>query len=455
MRIASSFESWRAAARGLLQERVEPAEICWDDGVEELLLPGLMPLWLPPQAARVTLPRRFVTMASRVAAHRERTRWDLLYRTAFRITYENRDLLELIIDDDVRRLHELERAVQRDVHKMHAFVRFRSVGERFVAWYRPDHSILPLAAPFFAERFSTMRWSILTPDLSAHWDGSEITWAPGAPRSEAPTEDELEELWRTYYASVFNPARTNLAKMRADMPTRFWREMPELRDVTRLISAAPARVDSMLEGQRSAVTAAPFVPEASDIEVLRSAADACRGCDLYRSATHTVFGEGPPDARVVLVGEQPGDHEDLQARPFVGPAGEVLDRALEEAGLDRRELYVTNAVKHFAHIERGKARIHRTPKMIEVAACKPWLDAELNALQSPLVVCLGATAARALLGGRVRILRDHGQFYTTRDGREVLPTIHPSAVLRAEPSMQSQYYGMLVTDLRHVAARLQ
>lgn len=453
MCIDATFESWRAAARGLLQENVSPEEICWDDGTDELLLPGILSVWSQPATGRVTLPGRFVAIASRVAVHRERSRWALLYRIAFRIVNENRNLLELAIDDDVHRLTELDRSVQRDIHKMHAFVRFRSVDERFVAWYRPDHRILPLAAPFFVERFRTMSWSILTPDATAHWDGAVLTLGEGAPREQAPTEDQLEDLWRTYYASVFNPARMNLKKMRGDMPVRFWREMPELRDVSRLLSAAPRRVSSMLETQRNAPSAAPFVPPEAKLDTLRDAAAACEGCELFRTATRTVFGEGPGTASIVLVGEQPGDQEDLEGRPFIGPAGEVLDRALIEAGLDRRELYVTNAVKHFAYVERGKARIHRTPKTIEVAACKPWLDAELAAVKPSLVVCLGSTAARALLGGRIRILRDHGQFFTTRDGREVLTTIHPSAVLRADERLRDEYYRMLVSDLSRAASR--
>jgi uracil-DNA glycosylase len=350
-------------------------------------------------------------------------------------------------------LHDQD--VRRDLHKMHAFVRFKDVGDRFVAWYRPDHRIVALAAPFFVERFHTMRWSILTPDLSTHWDGESLTFSAGVPRSAAPTEDQLESLWRTYYASMYNPARTNLKKMRADMPTRFWRDLPELRELPRLLSDADHRVGTMFERQRSAPSAAPFVPQKANFETLRNAASRCEGCDLFEPATQTVFGEGPTDAAVVLVGEQPGDQEDRGGRPFIGPAGQILDRALADAGLDRNRLYLTNSVKHFAYTERGRQRIHRTPRALEVAACRPWLDAELLAIAPRLVVCLGATAARALLGGRFQVTRDHGQLLQTRDGREVLATIHPSAVLRADAARRDEYYAMLVTDLALVANRLR
>jgi DNA polymerase len=336
---------------------------------------------------------------------------------------------------------------------MHAFVRFRKVGERYVAWYRPDHRIVPLAAPFFAERFPSMEWSILTPDLSVHWNGRTLSFSEGVARDAAPSEDELEELWRTYYASIFNPARTNVAKMRADMPSRFWRDLPELRDVPRMLANASTRVGSMIEVQRSVVTAAAFVPRADDLDALRAALPSCEGCELARDATRPVFGEGPPRARVMLIGEQPGDVEERVGRPFAGPAGELLDRAMNDAGLARQEIYVTNAVKHFAHIERGKQRIHRTPRMIEVTACRPWLDAELRVVNPELIIAAGATAARALLGARVRILRDRGTFFTMRDGRLVIPTLHPAAILRADVALRDIHYAQLVTDLRAAGER--
>src|SRR5207247_6291301 len=178
----------------------------------------------------------------------------------------------------------------------------------------------------------------------------------------------------------------------------------------------------------------------------------CTGCDLYRHATQMVFGRGDDKARIVLVGEQPGDQEDRQGAPFVGPAGEVLDRALAEVGLDRERLYVTNAVKHFKFEERGKRRIHQTPRASELAACRPWLEAELAAIRPEILVCLGATAARAIIGDSFRITRDHGRFAATRWAPKTIATFHPSAVLRGEDeAQQAQLYTMLVEDLRKVA----
>jgi uracil-DNA glycosylase family protein len=201
-------------------------------------------------------------------------------------------------------------------------------------------------------------------------------------------------------------------------------------------------------------SARPFVPATSSLEVLREAALACRGCDLYRDATQTVFGEGPADARLVFVGEQPGDQEDRRGRPFVGPAGEVFDRALAEAGLDRQSVYVTNAVKHFKFIvQRGGRRIHQTPRQIEIGACRPWLESELAVIRPELLVCLGATASKALLGPDFRLMKQRGQFLRgTPWAPRVMATLHPSAVLRGEtPSAQESLYGMLLEDLRKVA----
>lgn len=198
--------------------------------------------------------------------------------------------------------------------------------------------------------------------------------------------------------------------------------------------------------------AAAFVPAGAGLAELEAAAARCKGCDLYRHATQTVFGRGAADARIVLVGEQPGDQEDLQGAPFVGPAGEVLDRALAEVGLARETVYVTNVVKHFKFEQRGKRRIHQTPRAPELNACRPWLDAELTAIKPEVLVCLGATAARAILGDQFRITRDRGRFAPTRWAPKTIATYHPSAVLRGETdAQQAELYAMLIADLRLVA----
>lgn len=200
-------------------------------------------------------------------------------------------------------------------------------------------------------------------------------------------------------------------------------------------------------------SARPFVPETSSLDTLRESVKECRGCDLYKFATQAVFSRGPQQAQIALVGEVPGDQEDLRGAPFVGPAGEVLDRALTEVKLRREDLYVTNAVKHFKFERVGKRRIHKTPAPIEVEACRPWLEAELAIVKPDIVVCLGATAARSMLGDQFRLMKQHGQWMKSRWAPQTMATIHPSAVLRGEDAgAQERNYAILVGDLAKVAA---
>ena len=203
------------------------------------------------------------------------------------------------------------------------------------------------------------------------------------------------------------------------------------------------------------MSAEPFVPERKTLPALREAVQSCRGCDLYRNATQAVFGEGARDAEVLFVGEQPGDKEDLAGKPFVGPAGQLLDQALEEAGIDRSQTYVTNAVKHFKWQARGKRRIHQKPSWSEAAACRPWLEAELDVVRPSVIVCLGATAAQSLLGRDFRVTRHRGELLDSDLAEHVTATIHPSAILRRqdEESRHAEF-SAFVDDLRVVAQLL-
>jgi uracil-DNA glycosylase family protein len=199
------------------------------------------------------------------------------------------------------------------------------------------------------------------------------------------------------------------------------------------------------------MSAAQFLPEQRDLESLRRAAAGCRGCDLWNTATQTVFGEGPPDADIVMAGEQPGDQEDKQGRPFVGPAGRLLDRALEAAGIARESVYLTNVVKHFKWEARGKRRIHKAPSQIEIAACRPWFAAELDVITPQILVLLGATAAKSVLGSSFRVTRERGQVIDSPMGIPALATVHPSSVLRARDDDREQAMDGLVRDLRVVS----
>jgi DNA polymerase len=203
------------------------------------------------------------------------------------------------------------------------------------------------------------------------------------------------------------------------------------------------------------VSAADFIPERQTLASLREAAAGCRGCHLYRDATQTVFGEGLKRSRVVMVGEQPGDREDRDGAPFVGPAGMLLDRGLADAGIDRRDLYVTNVVKHFKFVQRGKRRIHQTPVMEEITACRPWLEAELAQVKPELLVCLGAVAAKALFGSSFRVTRSRGQLVESELAPLATATVHPSSILRSRTDEERERaYQAFVADLRSVAKRL-
>ncbi|HEX3005778.1 MAG TPA: UdgX family uracil-DNA binding protein [Angustibacter sp.] len=198
-----------------------------------------------------------------------------------------------------------------------------------------------------------------------------------------------------------------------------------------------------------------WVPDHPDLKRLRAAAPACRGCELWQPASQVVFSSGPPGARVVLVGEQPGDVEDREGEPFVGPAGRLLMKAVDDAGLERDDLYLTNAVKHFRFTQQGKRRIHQTPDVAHVLACRPWLEAELQVVQPEVVVAMGATAARAVLGPGVKVTRQRGQVVPAPDAdQRVVPTVHPSSVLRARARKDFAAYDAFVADLRVVAGLL-
>ena len=401
-------------------------------------------------------------MALRIACHRDPRRWALLYRVLWRLTHGEPRLLEISLDPEVDELARMDKAVRHEVHKMRAFVRFRRAQaeegvEWFIAWFEPEHHIIEMNAPFFVDRFAGMRWSILTPERCVHWDGEDLRFTTGVPKSEAPDEDELELLWRTYYGHIFNPARVKTKAMQKEMPKRYWKNLPESTLIPALLEQAPARVKQMLQSSHAqqlcesdyGIATPPLTDELS---ILREAACACRSCPLWRKATQTVFGAGPRDAEVMLVGEQPGDAEDRAGQPFVGPAGQLLDQVLTEAGIDRSRIYVTNAVKHFKWEPRGKRRIHQTPNSRDIAACRPWLEAELRVVRPRVLVCLGSTAATAVFGKSVRVLRDRGTFRPSAFAPHTLITFHPSALLRAPDEVtRANQYKQFLGDLRLVA----
>jgi probable DNA metabolism protein len=466
----TDFKGWRDAARGLARQGVYPADVVWTVAGEASDLFGAPELESQaasaPQGPAFSVPRAFLDLAERAILHTDAERFALLYKMLCRLR-TNPDALEDSVDPLVVRLNGLAKSVRRDIHKMHAFVRFRTVeteaGECFVAWFEPEHHIVEAAAPFFARRFASMRWSILTPERCVHWDGEILRLSEGVDRSEAPTEDKLEDLWRRYYAAIFNPARLKVQAMMSEMPKKYWRNLPEASLIKPLIDQAERRSADMVHSamttanprpQRTRPARSVEVPAAAagSIDALRAEASGCRRCPLWAPATQTVFGEGQEDAEIVFVGEQPGDQEDLAGRPFVGPAGKVFDAALDEVGIDRSRVYVTNAVKHFKFVPRGKRRLHQKPNVSEIQACRWWLKQELDILRPRLVVALGLTAVRSLTGKAMTLEVARDQRLETPEGAPLLATIHPSYLLRLpDEAMKAREHARFLEDLRRVA----
>ncbi len=463
----TDFEAWRDHARRLCAERIAPEKVVWTTPERGASLFAADPPNGKP-SGKVRAPRRFIDLARRVICHRDPERFARLYRILWRLQNEPH-LLTSAADADIAWLHERDKAIRRDIHKMHAFVRFRLVGEVdarevYAAWFEPTHRIVALAAPFFMRRFAAMDWAIFTPDQSVRWQNGELTFGPGATRDAVPGEDAVEAQWKAYFASIFNPARLKIGAMTAEMPKKYWQNMPETALIPELINESRQRTQTMqAEGvsdpnpRAEHWRPAPDAPPGDAPQTLEEAREAiqhCQRCPLYAGATQAVFGEGPRDAALMLVGEQPGDQEDLAGRMFVGPAGQLLDQAMAEAGLDRASVYLTNAVKHFKYTVRGKRRLHQRPSAQEIDHCRWWLNLERAQVRPRMILAMGASAARGVIGRDVTISRGRTREFTLEDGAVGRVTVHPSYVLRlADEEAKKTAFALFVKDLREAARR--
>lgn len=439
---------FRGAVRRLMADGVPPDDVVWSAS------PGLFAEEEPGAAAPLSLPRAVAEQVRLVACHSDPERYALLYRLIWRLKHGESHLPQMHADALVHRLHGMEKSVRRDLHKMHAFVRFRECGERFIAWFEPEHFIVEETAQFFVDRFRGLDWAILTPKGSLHWDKVELRVGPPAIKAEAPPGDAFEEAWRAYYESIFNPARLNPTVMRQHMARKYWHNLPEAQAIPGLIRTAASRVSAMVEQEaRMPVKRDPAKAVAAMKDGPKTLAALNRQIvaaePMVEGGTRAVLGEGPLHPAIALVGEQPGDQEDLQGHPFVGPAGQLLDRALAEAGIERGETYVTNAVKHFKFEWRGKRRLHSKPTTAEVKRYRWWLEKELDLVQPGLVVALGATATYALAGKAIPVLKNRGPHEL--DGRPGFITVHPSSLLRApDEEARREGFAAFVADLKAV-----
>jgi uracil-DNA glycosylase len=462
------FEEWRGAARTLLVARISPSEVAWSDWrLRSVFEAAASAPEIPadtPQASRPqpSISRELLGVLENLALYRNAGRWELMYRLTWRVLNENRALLENAADADVKIAREWTKSVHRDVHKMHAFVRFHETedvdgGKRYVAWFEPEHEILRSVAPFFEQRFPNMRWMIATPDGAAVWDGAHTEFAEAPRQADLPRQDGTHSLWRAYYRNICNVARINPRVMQREMPKRYWRHLPEASEIDGLIREGRSTHQSHLSNPPTAEDLR--VPQAvsrhlEQIMLPAQSLQACRHCDLWRRATQAVEGEGPAHAAMMLVGEQPGDEEDLRGRVFVGPAGRVLDDALREAGVQRDELFITNAVKHFKWEPRGKRRLHKRPHQQEVRACSGWLEHEIQSVAPRVIVALGATAIRALTGVSLGVEEARRSTLRHSRGTVVIATYHPSAILRADDERSAVLFCTLRDDLRRASAEI-
>jgi uracil-DNA glycosylase len=423
----TDWDGWRKAARSLVLAGVAPDQVRWsvrshDEEGEPL----------QEETGSFGVSRALIALASLAIQARDPGRFDLLYRLLSRANAGER-VLEKGNDPEVKRAQGLAFAVRAEAHRMRTQVRYLPVPEgnrtRYLGWYEPAQFVLEANAQLIASRSPDLVFSILTPDGGAHWDGAELRFSTGVDRKAIADDDALQSWWRRHHPALLRDARLGTA-------------IPE----AEALHEAPRPPDRPPLGP----VVLPLEPDPPLQEAMHEASD-CRRCHLYGPATQTVFGEGPAHASVIFVGEQPGDQEDVIGRPFVGPAGQIMDRAMEEAGIDRRTVYITNAVKHFKFEPRGKRRIHKTPETPEIQACRFWLDVELVRLRPKLVVAMGGTAARAVLGRAVTITRERGRPIELPDGQAAFVTVHPSFLLRVpDEDAKAREYRAFVADLRKI-----
>jgi DNA polymerase len=427
----TDWDGWRAATRAHVLAGTPPESLTWSIGGP----PDPLPEGPVVQAgASFGVPRALVALAAQAIQARDPARFDLLYRLVWR-AQAGEPLLEQRDDPELTRARRLALAVRAEAHRMRTHLRYLALPDTHptthLGWYGPAHHVLEANAQLIAHRFPHLHLIILTPDATAHWDGTTLRFGPGLDPALVPDDAALATQWRDYGPDILAAARTGTA-----------------------IPPAEALDEDPRPPDRPAI--GPVVLPLHRDPALSAAAEdaaACRRCPLGDPATQTVFGEGPAGAPLLFIGEQPGDQEDIIGRPFVGPAGQVLDRALQEAGIDRRTIYITNAVKHFKFTPRGTRRIHQTPEAPEIQVCRFWLDVERVQQRPNLTILMGATAARAMLGRPVTIGRERGRPLSLPDGSRGFITVHPSFLLRLpDEDSRAREYAAFVADLRTAAA---
>ncbi|SAI28639.1 bacteriophage-type DNA polymerase [Bordetella ansorpii] len=452
--VRGGYADWRRQALHALAAGWPPDAITWTEHANDAVAEQMTLDYAAAEAQvaepapgcgavpQVRISKDLAELLRDAALFRSSRRWAFLYRVLWRWQQGDRAVASAA-DEDGAQLNLMAKAVRRARHDMLAYVRFHrregAAMPEYLSWYEPDHDVLADAAEHFAKRMGTSSWCIGTPQGAALWDGHALHLTGTPPDADAmragAQHDRIEPLWLVYYKSIFNPARLNETALQQRMPVRFWKGLPEGPLIPGMI--AEARHGARRVGQTGTVgemRGKPIAMNAGAAQPVRAAPtslDQCRRCELWRHATQAVAGEGPDTARLMVIGEQPGDQEDLAGRAFAGPAGQVLDEALRRAGVPRDGLFLTNAVKHFKWIERGTRRMHKTPAQREVDACSHWLHQELARVRPAVIVTLGATALSAVLGRGASLQQYLHQ--PVRVGEAwLLATWHPSYALRVD-----------------------
>jgi len=418
LRSETDWDGWRQATRALVLAGVPPSEVTWSIGGP--------PTELPTGTGSFTVSRALVSLASLAIQARDQDRFGLLYGLVWRANAGDNPL---VADDDpdMSLARRLAFAVRAEAHRMRTHMRFLSAEDRLLGWYAPVHFVLDANAQLLAKRFPTAVFSVITPDGSAHWTGGVLRFGGGLRQPE--DDDTFLAWWNAHGCAVLDDTIVGTSVPEAENLDEAPRPLdrPPIGPVVLALETDPGLRRTM----REAVT--------------------CRRCALHAPATQTVFGEGPAGAAAMFIGEQPGDQEDIIGRPFVGPAGQLLDRAMEEVGIDRRTIYITNAVKHFKFTPRGRRRIHQPPTAEEIQICRFWLDVERVRLRPRLLVLMGASGARAVLGRPVAVTRERGRPFRLEDGQLAFITVHPSYLLRIpDEAGKAREYQAFVRDLTAV-----
>lgn len=449
--INRQFDDWRIKARELLATNIHPDQIHWKTEECQFIFGEIF--GNRNTTSDIKISRDFIEMAYIASCFRDDDIWSLLYRIAWRIIYEDKNLLKVEVDIDVANLNSKIRLVNRDVHKMKAFVRFKELKSNieetiYVAWHRPDHRITRLAAPFFKDRFNGMKWVIMTEDETIYWDKKNIEFHPGVKNIELP-QDDKEDLWKTYYSSIFNPARIKVSMMKKELPVRHWKTLPEAELITSLLDDAPSRLKTFYDGQNSPAQEKEF----DNLKELNEAVKKCQACGICDNSNKRVFGDGPQSAQIMFVADKP-EFENNILNSFFSRSGKFFNQSLFEIGIDPKKIYLSYAIKGFREIENSTLRQKQSLSSSEIAACRPWIQNEIKLVKPQILVCFGRSAAQSVLGKMVKLEDIRGQWIETALCKQTIILPDPRTALIDE-DLASDFFLRFKKELDMIKKKLE